>query len=78
MSGLTLDEARAKLADAHAALTAAQFAVSIGDGGNQLQRASVGELSRQVGIWARTVRELEAVAAGCEPGAASYMVPQWD
>lgn len=68
MATVTLEEARQHLADSQAALTAARFAIQMGDSSQQLSRASVGELARQVSTWARAVQELEAEAAGAENG----------
>lgn len=78
MAGVTLDEARAHYADALAALEAARLAVSIGDGGQTLQRAGLSEIRREVATWARTVRELEALAAGVDQGRELGMVASWD
>jgi hypothetical protein len=74
---MTLEQAQAHYADSLAALTAARLAVSLGDGSQQVTRASIMDLQGQVDRWAIEVSRLEAIAAGVPPASAGYLVASW-
>lgn len=76
MALTTADElalAEAHLADAHKALTAARLAIQLGQGDNQVTRASVDQLTAQIQFWRREVERLGDVAIGSN----GMMVATW-
>ena len=59
-----LAQAEAHLADSHAALTAARLAIQLGQGDNQVTRAGVDQLTKQVQFWQRECDQLGDAAVG--------------
>ncbi len=56
--------AEGHLADSHAALTAARLAIQLGQGDNQVTRAGVEDLTKQVKFWEREIQRINDEAAG--------------
>ena len=75
MAGVTLAEAEAHLAASQTALTAARKALQYSVGDKQVIRANIKDLTGQVALWNRVVRELTSEAAGCDN--AGFVVPKW-
>ena len=71
----TLAEKQAELTTAKAALAAARFAVSYGQGDRSVTRASVSELEIHVARIAREIAELSAVGAGASNP--QVITPRW-